>query len=90
MCSCTVSRASHVVVSFDSLPLAQTTELVALCSDRGFGEVSELFSKGPPTLGSACRPRVAVFCNRLGGFEHAKCCHEQREQFAAARVFLSA
>ena len=90
MCSCRASRASHVVVSFDSLPLAQTTELVALCSDRGFGQVSVLFSKGPPALGSACRPRVAVFCNRLGGFPHAKCCHEQREQFAAARVFLSA
>ena len=90
MFSCTVSRASHVVVSFDSLPLAQTTELVDLCSDRGFGQVSVFFSKGPPALGSACLPRVAVFCNRLGGFPHAKCCHEQREQFAAARVFLSA
>ena len=90
MCSCRGSRASHVVVSFDSLPLSQTTELGALCSDRGFGEVSELFSKGPPALGSACRPRVAVFCNRLAGFEHDKCCHEQREQFAAARVFSSA
>ena len=89
MFSCTVSRASHVVVSFDS-PWAQTTELGALCSDRGFGQVSELFSKGPPALGSECRPRVAVFCNRLAGFEHDKCCHEQREQFAAARVFSSA
>jgi hypothetical protein len=60
MCSCRGSRASHVVVSFDSLPLAQTTELGALCSDRGFGEVSEFFSKGPPALGSACRPRVSA------------------------------
>ena len=60
MCSCRASRASHVVVSFDSLPLAQTTELGALCSDRGFGQVSELFSKGPPALGSECRPRERV------------------------------
>ena len=90
MFSCTVSRASHVVFSLDSLPLTQTTELGAWCSDRGFGQVSELFSKGPPALGSECRPRVAVFCNRLAGFEHDKFCHEQREQFAAARVFSSA
>jgi hypothetical protein len=89
MFSCTVSRACHVVVSFDSR-WAQTTELGALCSDRGFGQVSELFSEGPPALGSACRPRVAVFCNMLAGFEHDKCCHEQRQQFAAARVFSSA
>jgi hypothetical protein len=52
MCSCRASRASHVVFSLDSLPLTQTTELGAWCSDRGFGEVSELFSKGPPALGN--------------------------------------
>ena len=55
-----------------------------------FGQVSELFSQGPPALGSVCRPRVSAFCNSLGGVEHAKCCHEQREQFSAASVFLSA